>query len=160
LIHSKAVDKLADHAKQLDAYLEDRTLDHEVKVFIRRALEWYCDKDKHQLLWEFMHKAVHMSDTLFCDSLRSFVANCLLDDSAFKIEWRRTIYDGQHRLIWLPNGEYKTEVTTKEDPKSTPVLLRDNDGTQNATLLLEALFIADQREEERKQFFDEFLNEK
>ena len=89
-----------------------------------------------------------MSPIGFMDSFESFVSNSLLDDSAFRIEWRKNFVDENHNLVWLPGGVCKTVLTTKDDPKAEPVVVLDNDGTQQVALLMEAM---DHKEWEHRQ---------
>jgi hypothetical protein len=112
------------------------------------------------MLWEFTHKAFDMNPLLFMGSFGSFVGNCLLDDSSFKIEWRKPDLNG-YSLKWLPNGEFQTIVTTKDDPKGKPLLVRssDDDGETDVALIMEAMDILEEREKIRAAKFKEIEND-
>jgi hypothetical protein len=130
---------------------EESTL---VGYFTNRVLSWYGDKRKKQLLWEMFHKAIDIeSPVLFMGSLHSFVVNCLLDDSAFRIEWRKNYVDENHNLVW-ENGGHRTILSSKEDPDSFPIVLWDNDGKQNVHLLMEAMDEVELREDRRQKEYE------
>ena len=90
----------------------------------------------------------------------SFVVNGLLDDGAFRIEWRKNFVDENHNLVWLPGGMCKTVLTDKDDPAAQPVVVWDNDGTQNVKLLMEAMdhkeWEVKRREEQEKKIREMF----
>jgi hypothetical protein len=135
----------------------------EVGAFVIRALEWYADQEKHQLLWELLNEAVDMSKLGFMGSFRSFVGNCLLDDSSFRIEWRKLVQKGGD-LEWdYKTGSFKTEVCNKEDPDARPtVLYAGDDGSQKVALLMEAMdhkvWEVEQREALEKHIQELFMN--
>lgn len=108
--------------------------------FCNRVLSWRVDKARSQWLWELFHEAM--------DSFNAFVVNALLDDAAFRIEWRKNVVDELGKLEWLPGGNIKTVLVDKSDPGAQPVVLYDNDGTQNVSLLMEAM---DHKEWENEQ---------
>jgi len=127
----EAQERLKQHHTALINLLSDEHTPDDVKAFIDRVFEWRRDrKNGCQWLWELFHEAMDMSPLGFMDSFKSFVANSLLDDSAFRIEWRKTL------------------LTTKDDPKAEPVVVLDNDGTQQVALLMEAM---DHKEWEHRQ---------
>lgn len=150
-IQNSAIDQLNADRARLERLLAEYS-NNPVGEFMRRVLDWYNDKDKKQLLWEFAHKAFDLNPILFMGSFVSFVGNCLLDDSAFKIEWRKPDFNG-YDLIWLPNGEYKTILTTKDDPKSSPLLLQstEDDAKKDVDLIMEAMDIKELREKEMQE---------
>jgi hypothetical protein len=82
------------------------------------------------------------------------VIGCISDDSAFRIEWRKNYVDENHDLVW-ESGGYKTVLSSKEDPDSSPIVLWDNDGKQNVRLLMEAMDEAELREERRQKSYDD-----
>lgn len=147
----------------------------DVGTFLRKVLEWKTEKGsmRSQLVWEIFHKAISIEDELtFFGSINSFVGNCLLDDSYFTIEWHKTdylitteVFEGREiqnlDLQWLPNGDLKTMLTTKDDPQGKPVVLwaRDDNGKQDPKLLIEAMEIAEQRALQRLKDMEE-LEEK
>lgn len=141
-----ALNKLTADRERLDNLLEEQN-GTDVGKFMQRVLEWRTEP-KRQLLWELFHEVIDMTDMGFMGSFVGFVANNLLDDDAFRIEWRKPYLDDKHNLVWLPNGEFKTVLTDKDDPKAEPVVVSDNDGTQNVSLLMEAM---DHKEWEVKQ---------
>lgn len=116
--------------------------------FCNRVLSWRVDKARSQWLWELFHEAIDMSNIGFMDSFDAFVVNALLDDAAFRIEWRKNVVDELGNLEWLPGGNIKTILVDKSDPGAQPVVLYDNDGTQNVSLLMEAM---DHKEWENEQ---------
>jgi hypothetical protein len=134
----------------------------DIGSFMNRVLEWRNEpKNGKQHLWEMFHEAIDMSPMGFMGSFRSFVVNALLDDAAFRIEWRKNFVDENHNLVWLPGGNCKTVLTEKDDPNAEPVVVLDNDGTQKVSLLMEAMdhkeWEVKQREEREKrvrQLFD------
>jgi hypothetical protein len=149
-----AQETLKKHYLQLNATLQYEHTPNDVKAFIIRVLQWRKDrKNGRQWLWELFHEAINVSDLNFLSSFNSFVVNSLLDDSAFRIEWRKNFVDENHNLVWLPGGGCKTVLTTKDDPRAEPVVVVDhNDGTQNVALLMEAM---DHKEWEHRQRIEE-----
>jgi len=145
-----AQETLKKHCLQLNATLQDEHTPNDVKAFIIRVLQWRKDrKNGRQWLWELFHEAIDVSDLNFLSSFHGFVVNSLLDDSAFRIEWRKNFVDENHKLVWLPGGVCKTVLTTKDDPRAEPVVVVDHDdGTQNVALLMEAM---DHKEWEHRQ---------
>ena len=156
-IYNNAIASLNNQKDGLDRLIEENT-GSEVGDFIQRVLVWYQDKDRKQLLWEVFHQVFDLDPILFMGSFGSFVANCLLDDSAFRVEYRKLFVDGKHDLVWEKDG-YKTVLSTKDDPKAEPVVIRDNDGTQKVALLMEAMDHAEFRHFRRIQENEE-LQEK
>jgi hypothetical protein len=84
------------------------------------------------------------------DTFHGFVVNCLLDDSAFRVEYRKLFIDENYDLVW-ENNEHKTVLSSKDDPDSDPVVIWDNDGTQKVSLLMEAMDHAELRHLRRQQ---------
>lgn len=146
----EAKERLKQHHTAIINRLSDEHTPDDVKAFIARVFQWRRDrKNGSQWLWELFHEAISMSPIGFMDSFGSFVSNSLLDDSAFRIEWRKNFVDENHNLVWLPGGVCKTVLTTKDDPRAEPVVVVDhNDGTQNVALLMEAM---DHKEWEHRQ---------
>lgn len=142
LLFSMALNQLNADREGLNNLLEEER-GTEVGKFMERALLWRTEASKKQHLWELFHEVIDMSDMSFMGSFISFVANGLLDDSSFRVEWRKTILDENRRL-------FKTVLTTKDDPRAAPVILwgNDDDGTQDVSLLMEAM---DHKEWEEKQ---------
>jgi hypothetical protein len=180
---NKNVREIYDRAKA-DLHQDfERTLERlkeaegtDVGVFMEKLLEWKYKKGSthSQLAWEIFHRAIEIeNEKCFFGSLNSFVGNCLLDDSYFAIEWRKPdylykteVYGGIEvqapELQWLPGGEFKTMLTTKDDPKGKPVVVwaHDDNGTQNAKLLLEAMDIAEERAIQRLKDLEELEEQK
>jgi hypothetical protein len=147
-LFSLAMTKLTSDREGLNSLLEEEK-GTELGKFMERALLWRTEASKKQHLWELFHEVIDMSDMNFMGSFISFVSNCLLDDSFFKVEWRKPFLDENRRLVWLPGGEFKTVLTSKDDPRAEPVIVWDNDnGTQDVSLLMEAM---DHKEWEEKQ---------
>lgn len=125
-------------------------------MFNTQSDEFYTvlvDNEQVSFVFETRDEAISMSPIGFMDSFGSFVSNSLLDDSAFRIEWRKNFVDENHNLVWLPGGDCKTVLTTKDDPRAKPVVVVDhNDGTQNVALLMEAM---DHKEWEHRQRIEE-----
>ena len=139
LLFSFALNKLTADRKRLDSLLEKQK-GTDVGRFMERALEWRTEASKRQLLWELLHEVIDMSDMGFMGSFTSFVANDLIDDGAFRVEWRKAFLDENKRLVWLSGGDFKTVLTNKDDPKAQPVVVYDVDeGTQDVCLLMEAM---------------------
>jgi hypothetical protein len=122
----------------------------EIGIFIRRVLSWYEDKEKKQLLWETFHEVFDLNPLLFFGTFHSFVVNCLLDDSAFRVEHRKPLTEG-YSLIWNADGSFKTTLSDENDFRATPVVVRDNDGSQNVELLMKAMDKAELRDVQRKE---------
>ena len=126
-----------------------------------RVLEWRNDpKNGKQHLWEMFQEVIDMSPMGFMGDFYSFVINGLLDDAAFRIEWRKNYVDENHNLVCLPGGMCKTVLTDKDDPDAEPVVVWDNDGTQNVKLLMEAMdhkeWEVKRREEQEKKIREMF----
>ena len=143
LLFSFALNKLTADRERLNSLLEKQK-GTDVGRFMERALEWRTEASKRQLLWELFHEVIDMSDMGFMGSFNGFVGNALLDDDAFRVEWRKVFLDENNS-----GGDFKTVLTDKDDPKAEPVVVLDcNDGTQNVTLLMEAM---DHKEREVSQ---------
>lgn len=139
ILFSFALNKLTADRERLNSLLEEQKGTN-VGRFMERALEWRTEASKRQLLWELFHEVIDMSDLGFIGSFVSFVSHELLDDGAFRVEWRKAFLDEKHNLVWLPGGDFKTVLTDKDDPKAEPVIVLDfNEGTQNVALLMEAM---------------------
>jgi hypothetical protein len=159
-IYDRAKADLHQDFENIVGLLQDQRFP-DVNAFLQKILEWKYKKGSthSQLVWEIFHHAIEIEDEkCFFGSLNSFVSNCLLDDSYFAIEWRKPdylykteVYGGIEvqapELQWLPGGEIKTMLTTKDDPKGKPVVVwaHDDNGTQDAKLLIEAMDIAEER---------------
>lgn len=163
-MNNEAAQKLLDMAQgvlqddfdSLVKRLEPRHPGGLIPVFVARVLEWQADPEKKQLVYEMFRKAFSYEYLTFFGSLNSFVGNCLLDDSYFQIEWRKPeLKDFQ--LQWLPGGDFKTELTTKEDPNGHPEVIwsKDDNGTQKVELLLEAMDILEERTAQRQKEMEE-----
>lgn len=154
-IQNSAINKLNSDREGLERLLNEYS-NNPIGEFMLRVLDWYNSKEKNQMLWEFAHKAFDLDPLLFMGSFGSFVGNCLLDDASFKIEWRKPEYKDKYSLIWLPNGEFQTIITTKEDSQSKPLLLwsHDDDGKTDVALIMEAMDILEEREKIRKARYD------
>lgn len=139
LLFSFALNKLTADRDALNELLAEES-GTDLGRFMERALEWRTEASKRQLLWELFHEVIDMSDLGFIGSFVSFVSNALLDDAAFRVEWRKAFLDEKHNLVWLPGGDFKTVLTDKDDPSAQPVIVLDyNEGTQNVALLMEAM---------------------
>ena len=136
-IYNNAITDLNKQKLDLDRLME-KNKDSEVGVFIQRVLDWYFDKDKKHLLWEIFHKAFDLSPILFMGSFGSFVANCLLNNSTFRVEYHKLFVDANFDLVY-ENGEHKTVLSSKDDPEAAPIVIIDNDGVQQVSLLMEAM---------------------
>lgn len=145
--------------------------------FMERVLEWTQDSQRHQWLWVIFHEAFNVDNNLeFFNSFGSFVGNCLLDDSSFSIEWRKTDFlvssvevPGKENyeewsLQYFPNGDLKTKLTTKDDPKGRPLVIwARTDGPEakhDPKLLMEAMDIHEARQLQRiKEIEEEMLED-
>ena len=155
-ILNKAQNQLQDAYMRIQERIEKNYED--TGPFIQRLIDWVSD-DSHIMAYTMFHEAISVENPLnFFESLNSFVGNCLLDDRAFRIEWHKVFYDENFELVWDNAGEFKTVVTTKEDPESRPVVLRYN-GDENrchrALLLMEAMDILEAREKQRTKEIEE-----
>ena len=88
---------------------------------------------------------------------RSFIDSELLDDFPFSVEYR-VYFKDEYKLVWEDDG-LKTHLSTKEDVNSFPVVIRDNDGSQDVLLLMEAMDKAEFLQEQRIKLEQE-LSEK
>ncbi len=156
-IYNNAITNLNNQRNRLDSLIKENK-NSDIGNFTERVLAWYHDKNKKQLLWEIFHNVFDLNPILFMETFANFVTNCLLDDSAFRVEYRKLFVDGKHDLVWEKDG-YKTVLSTKDDPEAEPVVIRDNDGTQKVALLMEAMDHAEFRHFQRIQE-DEELQEK
>lgn len=139
LLFSFALNKLTADRELLNSLLEEQK-GTDIGRFMERALEWRTEASKRQLLWELFHEVIDMSDMGFMGSFFGFIENALLDDAAFRVEWRKAFLDENKRLVWLSGGDFKTVLTDKDDPKAEPVIVLDcHKGTQNVALLMEAM---------------------
>lgn len=146
-----------------------------VSRFVLLAMEWRADSTKRQCFWEMFHTAFDCESPLsFFGELYCFVGNCLLDDSAFAVEWRKPDYRMETvdygplgvrevpELQWLPGGGFKTKLTTKDDPDGRPNVIWAHDDTPGRSIdvhdLFEAMKIKLEREEERLKHFEEVQN--
>lgn len=129
--------------------------DDDIGKFIERVLVWYSDSKKKQLLWNVFHNVFDLNPVLFFDTFCSFVVNALLDDSAFRIEHRKIFTDTNNDIVW-ENGGYKTCLSSKEDLKAEPIVYYDNDGSQNVSLLMEAMDKAELLEDLRNKSSEKF----
>lgn len=136
-IYNNAITNLNNQRIRLDSLIEENK-NSDVGNFIERVLNWYHDKNKKQLLWEIFHNVFDLNPILFMETFASFFTNCLLDDSAFRVEYRKLFVDEKNNLVWEKDG-HKTVLSTKDDPKAEPVVFWDNDGSQNVALLMEAM---------------------
>jgi hypothetical protein len=133
------------------------------------------------MLWEIFRNVFDVEPVLFMGSFNSFVSNELIDDSASRVEYRvldkikkDVVYQlGEKKItVSIPdliyeNGEFKTVLSTKEDPESEPIVFCDNDGTQDVKLLMEAMDKAEFLKAERikldqkaKQLFKQLKKDK
>lgn len=133
--------------------------DEPTKQFIMRVLNWKTDtvNDGHQKLWELFHEVIDTSPPNFLDSFHSFVVNCLLDDDAFLVEWRKPLVNDDGMLVWNRDGSMKTVIVDKDDPRAHPVVVRTGDGSQNVSLLMEAMDHKDWEVKRREELEEEKL---
>lgn len=155
-IYNLAISDISKQKANLELAIAD-VKDPNINAFIARVLSWYFDKNKKQLLWETFNKVFDLNPILFMGSFRSFIDNELLDDSAFRVEYR-VYFKDEYKLVWEDDG-LKTHLSTKEDVNSFPVVIRDNDGTQDVLLLMEAMDKAEFLQEQRIKLEQE-LSEK
>jgi len=117
-----------------------------------RMMAWYIDKRKHQWLWCFAHEAIVMgSPTTFLANLNNFIGNCLLDDSQFRIEWRKNKLTKDFDVVWDKNGNPMTVKTTPNEKTGSarPHLFRhhaDTGGSQDPALIMAAMDEIERRE--------------
>lgn len=141
--------------------------------FMERVLEWKNNRLHHLYLYMMFEHAFDTENTLnFFDSLNSFVANCLLDDAFYHLEWVKADYlmtdvefhghtMRRAQTQWLPGGRLKTMVTTKEDPEGRPTVRwtngDDESHSQDVHALLEAMDIMEQRESDQTEKMQRIL---
>lgn len=143
LIYDQALVKLNNQKANMQELLENHQED-DIGKFINKVLTWYFDKNKKHMLWEIFHNVFDLSPLLFMETFCSFVVNSLLDDSAFRIEYRKLSLNKDFNLIWQ-NGEFKTDLSSEEDLDANPIVYWDNDGSQDVNLLLKAMDHAELR---------------
>jgi hypothetical protein len=157
LIYDAAIADISKQKNRLEQLISElETENPEIYSFAKRVLSWYFDKSKRQLLWETFNKVIDLNPLLFMGSFRGFIENELLDDSAFRVEYRVPFKNG-YDLVWEDDG-LKTHLSTKEDINSFPIVIRDNDGVQDVALLMEAMDKAEFLQEQRIKF-DKELSE-
>lgn len=130
--------------------------------FLTRVLTWRTDPNRRHWLWELFNEAIDMSDVHFMGSLASFINNCLIDDHAFRVEYRKpflkeeiigTLPNGvplkSFNLEWQTDGSFKTVLVEESDPKGSPVVVLDNDGTQDVRKLMRAMDRKEREHDER-----------
>ncbi len=139
-----------------------------IKIFLERILAWQNDKTKKHNIYAMFRRANIECESLgFFGSLNSFIGNCLLDDSSFTIEWVKADYIEtteefrgiivpHFEIQWLPGGDFKRKQTTKDDLEGRPEVIwaKDDNGSQNVELLLEAMDIYEEREKKRTEDFE------
>jgi hypothetical protein len=81
-------------------------------------------------------------------SIHSFLVNVFLDDTYFEIKWMTS------KLV---NGKMRYRVSTKNNPKSKPVVFLTGDGEHDPKVLFEAMDIALERDERRRREIDEMF---
>ena len=176
---AKAALELEDNAAGLQELL-DITYAPDVVRFVERVLEWKSDYNRCQWLYTFLLHATPGATTEslgWMASFSSFVSNCCLDDSYFKIHWIEPDYlweddtlrlpDGtsfmykRSEIQYIPRGEpdfyglgSKYKVSTKDNPNSEPTVFWSNDDndpeqSQDVKLLLEAMDLIEAREKQR-----------
>jgi hypothetical protein len=125
-------------------------------TFILKFLEWLQDKYKHQLLWEMFHETLSLNPLTVLGELDSFVGNCILDDSYFKVEWRKIDYGTGYDVQWLPDGKFKMKVCRSDDPAAKPVVLRaGDDGCQDPNVLIETMQLFEKYDAARTAMIEE-----
>jgi hypothetical protein len=169
-IYDKAIADILKQKTSLEELIEE-SKGSELEAFIQRVLSWYNDENKIHMLWEIFRNVFDLDPILFMGSFGSFVSSELLDDSAFRVEYRvldKIKKDVAYQLgekkitvsisdLVYENGELKTIPSTKEDPESEPIVFRDNDGTQDIKLLMEAMDKAEFLAAERAKVHQELL---
>jgi hypothetical protein len=150
IIFNQAIYNLYQDKCKLD-HLIEKNKDNDIGRWLVKALEWYNDKSKSQLLWELIHESIYISDADFMGSLYSFTVNYFIEAGCAKIEWKKPYYTEDFGIVFLPNGEIKKIEVLKTDPKSMPVLVLDGDNLLDAKDILEAMDIMEQREKDRIQ---------
>lgn len=128
-------------------------VDDPTRQFMLRVLSWKTDtvNDGPQKLWELFNEVIDMSDAVFMDSFHGFVVNCLLDDDAFIVEWRKPLLNGRS-LVWdTKTGRHMMVLTDKNDSRAKPVVVRNSDGSQQVALLMEAMDYKDLEVKRREE---------
>jgi hypothetical protein len=154
LLITYAVNELEGQIVRLKQQCEENA-DTNISRVIFKFLDWRINNQ--QLLWEFTREfnGFKMSHVGFIGWLTFFVSNYLLDDSGFKIEWKKRSYI-----------EFKNEVDfekyvacTKDDKDAEPFLqisYDDDNWHQNPDLILEAMDIMEKNELRRQKEREEF----
>ena len=130
-----------------------------------RMMAWYIDKRKHQWLWCFAHHAIIMDSPMtFLANLNNFIGNCLLDDSQFRIEWRKTMITKNFEVRCDKNGCIMTVKTTPNEKsgRARPHLFRhytDEGGSQDPALIMAAMDEIELREAAWEAMFAEEMED-
>lgn len=127
--------------------------DDKIGEFILRCLDWYTDKSKKQLLWELFHEVWDFSLLGFVASLDAFVANSLLDDYSFVVEWRVYLYKDNRPVFDNSKFGIKTTLSTRGNENSFPVVVGVGGASQDVSLLMEAMDEKERRERKRLEAF-------
>ena len=146
---------------------EDRLLDiHNEHIgtpiaeFIERIIGWFNDPQKRLLGYQIGEYIFWDDEFNFLKKLCQFVSHEMLDDGSFVVKWMKPDYDYEEheikgKVLKLPtavyvNGRMRTKETNKDDPDGRPEIHYGGDyGTQDASVLLEAMDILEQRDLER-----------
>lgn len=126
--------------------------DNDLKEIIEIAVRWYEEKDikdncESLLYYTFFDEAfpTTLGPSHFYGSLASFLANCLLDDSYYELNWKKYNSD---------TGSLDTNGKPWKD-KPCVVWGDDKHGSQNSHTMLEAMKFAIKKEKEREALFNE-----
>lgn len=137
--------------KEFEKFLENYEPDQPILVQVaKKACEWKADPEKE--LWLFCMFSRYADSPVyfhigFLGSLRSFLINSCLDDSGFRIKWVAQKFNRR--------GEIVKFETSREDPMAFPEVVRDNNGSQDPALLLEAMEERERRERARIKRYEE-----
>lgn len=158
-IRSEAVKNIEGRADRL-LDIRNEHIGTPVAEFIERIIGWFNDSEKRLLLYQIGEYIFWDDEFNFLKKLCQFVSHEMLDDGCFIVKWMKPDYDYidheiNGKVLKLPNAVYvdgriRLKETDKDDPEGRPEIHYGGDfGTQDASVLLEAMDILDQRYLER-----------
>lgn len=130
----------------------DRVEDPRIIEFLERYITWKQDPRKSMMIYTMFGKVISEFDICIFANLHSFAANCFLDDSYWTVKWYKNKFADKQfdGVIQVP--------CDKDNMFAFPVVEWDADnGTQDPTVILEAMDQYVKNEAARSEYFDGLL---